>query len=628
MRIGVIVMKKRIFNIMQYEYHPDNAYDEDGNLIPGAEPLLSQKQIDDGLRHRCFKRWAYIWHDKDVYTEQDEKKNPRHRAGEPKRRHAHIVIQCDDAIEVSDVARWFGIPENFIHLPKERKDDQESEEGLRLPKGRGAFLDCVRYLTHEDEKQQALGKTLYPDDAVVANFDWRAEVDKYVAGRMKPADVMRMHVLRDGWTLKQCRDTDPLTYSKIRSSLPPLRLDYLFDAEPCQLRITIYVDGDSGIGKSSFCQYIAQALFQGNDDPYFCIGGDERVTFDGYDGQPVIIWDDMRASDFIKQFKPQGTYRILDPYPQKIAQQAKHSRVILTNAINIINGIQPFEEFIAGLAGTYTDKRTGMHYQAEDETQAWRRFPLIFCVHEDNFDILMNEGFVNRDMSAVKRMISYGHVRGSWRSAMQQLEGAAKDKVLLDFSRPALEAVDKVKKSQDVKISDPAQIPPEFADYGKLMTDDEVKQLKEYRLIDKADDYATRCDEALLDFAEWFWSDIRSRVPSLAHDQRMESALANEENIRAALKRFVDSELVETFPMNEILRVVMTWWLNHQYIDPNERMLVYGIWDAGEEPKDYFDSYALKAEMEDKLTTLDNPGIVYNPADGQTTEDGDSSLGE
>ena len=502
MRIGVIVMKKRIFNIMQYEYHPDNAYDEDGNLIPGAEPLLSQKQIDDGLRHRCFKKWAYIWHDKDVYTEQDEKKNPRHRAGEPKRRHAHIVIQCDDAIEVSDVARWFGIPENFIHLPKERKDDQESEEGLRLPKGRGAFLDCVRYLTHEDEKQQALGKTLYPDDAVVANFDWRAEVDKHVAGRVKPADVMRMHVLRDGWSLNRCREEDPLTYSKIRSSLPPLRMDYLMDEEPCPFRFTIYVDGKGATGKSSYCRYIAQTLFQGVDDPYFVVGNDERVTFDGYDGQPILIWDDWRVTDFITRFKPQGTYRILDPHPDKHAEQAKHSRVILTNAVNIINGVQPYDEFIAGLAGTYTNRRTGIHYEAEDDTQAWRRFPMILCVHEDDFDVLLNEGFVNNDLSAIKTMIGFAHVRCSLKQLMTRLEGDAKEHVLKKVSQPVFEAIDKVKASQDGKISDPAQLPPEFADYGKVMTDEEVKRLREDKFLDRAEDYARTRDEALLEARE------------------------------------------------------------------------------------------------------------------------------
>ena len=92
-------------------------------------------------------------------------------------------------------------------------------------------------------------------------------------------------------------------------------------------------------------------MFQSVDDPYFSIGNDERVTFDGYDGQPAIIWDDMRVTDFIHQFGSNGAYRLLDPHPRKIAEQAKHSRVILNNALNIINGVQPYEEFIADWRG-------------------------------------------------------------------------------------------------------------------------------------------------------------------------------------------------------------------------------------------------------------------------------------
>lgn len=44
---------------------------------------------------------------------------------------------------------------------------------VKVPKGRGAFLDNVQYITHEDAKQQKLGKHLYSDDEMTANFDYR-----------------------------------------------------------------------------------------------------------------------------------------------------------------------------------------------------------------------------------------------------------------------------------------------------------------------------------------------------------------------------------------------------------------------------------------------------------------------
>jgi len=389
----------RTFMITQFLREPfsDDWEDDRKTLKPGVEPWITEEQIADGLNHATIKRWAWVWHDRDVYTEQDEiaDRNDRIKAGEMKFKHAHIMLDIPSKFPISTVARWFNVP----------------PQQVTVMRGRGAFLDGVEYLPHESPRAIEQFKTHYDDDEIHASpgFDFRKELTdlqahraKYGkrAGDMTPADTMRMHVMHDGWNMKQCRDDDPLTYAKIRSSLPPLRLDYLLDAEPCPFRMNIYVDGPGGIGKTSFCRYLAEMLFSNTDSAYFTIGNDERVTFDGYDGQPAIIWDDVRVSGLIRQFGRDGVFRLLDPHPDKDAQQAKHSRVILTNAMNIINGIQPYEEFIAGLAGTYTD-REGVQHQAEDENQAWRRIPLILRVTPDDFKVLINEGFVNDDLHSI-----------------------------------------------------------------------------------------------------------------------------------------------------------------------------------------------------------------------------------
>lgn len=185
------------------------------------------------------------------------------------------------------------------------------------------------------------------------------------------------------------------------------------------------------------------------------VDSDERITFDGYDNQPVTIWDDFHVTDFITRFRPQGTYRILNPHPKKIAQQAKNSRVILTNAVNIINGVQPHNEFSSGLAETYEDRKS----RRPAYVRLGIRFPMILCVHEDDFNVLLNKGFANNDMSAIKSMMMFAHVLSSMKSMAQRLNGAAKESVLLDFSRPALDAVKKIDESHDAKTSDFAMIP-------------------------------------------------------------------------------------------------------------------------------------------------------------------------
>ena len=108
------------------------------------------------MDHKTIKRYAWICHNKDTFTEKEEA-NGKGKAGELKGKHWHIVIDCPNAIELSTIARWFGVPENAVEIPF----------------GRGAFLDCVEYLTHKTEKCIREEKTPYDDEEVYSNFDWQ-----------------------------------------------------------------------------------------------------------------------------------------------------------------------------------------------------------------------------------------------------------------------------------------------------------------------------------------------------------------------------------------------------------------------------------------------------------------------
>lgn len=102
-------------------------------------------------------------------------------------------------------------------------------------------MDCVEYLTHENPKEKAKGKYLYPDSAVRANFDFHAEMTiraerkaKYgsAADRMMPVKEMEIHVLQDGWPVRQSRAIAPLVYVDVRDKLFKLCLDYLANQPP------------------------------------------------------------------------------------------------------------------------------------------------------------------------------------------------------------------------------------------------------------------------------------------------------------------------------------------------------------------------------------------------------------
>lgn len=500
----------RVFMITQFLAAPfsDEWEDDRQTLKPGITPWITEDQIWEGLDHKSIKRYLWCWHDRDIYTPEDEitDRAGRIKAGDKKFKHAHIVVDIPCKVPVSTVARWFGVPANMVTICR----------------GKGAFLDAAEYLPHESPKAVEQGKTHYDDDEMHASpgFDFRKEFTdmqanraKYGkrAGEMSPADTMRMHVMRDGWTMRECREDDPLTYSKIKNTLPPLRLDYLLDAPPCPFRLTIYVDGPGGIGKSSFTEYLAQALCPESANPFFHVGNDKRVTFDGYDGEPAVIYDDLRAADFLQQFGANGVYKLLDPHPKKMAQNAKYTRVILNNTLNIINGIDSYEDFISMLATGYTDYH-GWNRPAEDENQAWRRFPMIICVHENDFDILINKGFVNRDLSAMKTMEVYANVRGSLKSIVERLDGSAKEQVYAQYGQPVIEAAHMITENHDDKISDPEQVPDTMVPVVKYSEDIEAekeaaREAARERFIEEYEAEEMKRFDTLVEFAHWFWKE-------------------------------------------------------------------------------------------------------------------------
>lgn len=75
-------LRARVYNIMQYEKHPTT-----------NEILLTEETIKKALEHDSIMQWAYIRHDKDVYSLKDEKDDPSHKRGEFKPPYWHIVLR-------------------------------------------------------------------------------------------------------------------------------------------------------------------------------------------------------------------------------------------------------------------------------------------------------------------------------------------------------------------------------------------------------------------------------------------------------------------------------------------------------------------------------------------------------
>lgn len=483
-------MKKgKVFEVVSREY------DDNGAL------LLSQSTIDQALTHKVIKRWAYIKHDQDKVSAKDERQS-RERAkkaqtagqpvpkivktGDPKAAHWHVVLETPFNYTSADtIAKWFGVPTNFVEVKN----------------GRGAFLDAIEYLTHEDDKQQAAGKHLYQDSEVTASFgfDWREALTERAKTVLKhgrdlgPKEQMRDDVLRYGKTLLQCLEDDPILYAQDFSTLKRLRMDYISRMEPPRTRVNYYIEGRGGVGKGLFSRGLARTLAVahcpelagvGDSALFFEVGADGAL-FECYDGQPVIIWNDWRAFDLLKALKGRGNvFTVFDTHPTRQKQNVKYASINLCNVVNIVNSVQPFREFLDGLAGEYTEK-DGSKRGVEDKGQSYRRFPVIIPIHEEDFDILLNRGFMEGS-SNFTEYVEYGSIRANMQKIAErcgrnealarQLEG----QVMLPVLEGHRELVSKI----DVEGDDEAAILAEFAEYGQRVGPQ--GQTEREQLIDEA----------------------------------------------------------------------------------------------------------------------------------------------
>lgn len=361
-------MRKRIFNIMQYERHPQT-----------GEELLTEEKIIKALQEFGKCKYAYIMHDKD-----------RNEDTTLKNKHFHIVIQTENPVPILVVAKRFDILPNFVEVPK----------------GRDAFGDCCEYLTHEAPAEQEKGKYRYSDEEVKSNFNFREFVDDTVKRRferelrlgMDDKTYYYQQVHEGKLTLTDILKENNKFYYEHERELKYFRNVYLQEnAEMPKVRLNFYISGDGGAGKDSMCRALARALYPDieDDDKIFYMVGNDNVMFDGYDGQPVLIWSDFRAEELLKSFnfKKGVIFRIFDTHPQKFNLNIKYGKINLINKYNIVNSNQPWLEFLDGLVGEYIDKDGEMHY-AEDKKQSYRRFPVLIPIRESDFDLLINKGFI------------------------------------------------------------------------------------------------------------------------------------------------------------------------------------------------------------------------------------------
>lgn len=477
---------------------------------PNGKPYLRQADLDSFLQRnaKSLSRWCWIIHNKDNYIQQDvdkaNKDDPNQTAvvlGQPKDWHLHLALEFENSRSYDAIAKDIGLPNNFVHKPNKKVEAGKKFEAI------------ATYLTHKDEKQQELGKHLYPDsDVHTSGFDYTKLSEsyiKYITKKRRQSAKKTTRLVRDGDDvlmgdkrfvgiadkvfhdvlkkdditdyvnlLEQGEITiDELTeevgfanYVMNKSAFDRARMNYVRTKYSIGPRYNFYIgpkfgiaDG-GGIGKTAIARLLAQALFPDlKDVEAYHEVSDLNVPFEGYNYQPCILWNETRSGGMMSILGREKVFDILEPNPGKAQMNVKYGSVILTNQVNIVNGIQNYNDFMRGLAGEYKD-RYGQVHESESLNQTYRRFPFVIELTPTALDFYLNNGFFDAE-DEYKNYSRACHLGISVRNVMESYEQEALTEVRQKLLTPVVERVDELKEKRKKKKRYVSELTPEDLDF-------------------------------------------------------------------------------------------------------------------------------------------------------------------
>lgn len=398
-------------------------------------------RVDEGcteeLIESVLKKWsrgikgsAYILHDKDSYTEKEAKDiNKRLDNDIQALKDANAWTQeKEDALQAKKVVVGEHKPDHW-HILLDFGKTPRSVASIatmfhtipsmvnRVHGGKKGFASMLAYLTHitptamNDDKFEydtsEVKGLKFPETGEYDGFSTYEDFSNaYLEGTFI-TDATAKDVLQGRITPDELMVKDPEYFLKHETMIRRARINYN-NSKPTPDSLFNYfvgagssdIEGSQGrIGKGIMCKALALShlasmfpnidFFSMTEDQlkkkgYIYWTGGAGVPFQGYDGQPIVIWEDCRAYDLIKAFGGiNNVFKSLDTHPKPIGLNIKYGEVYLKNSIFIFDGAQTYEQFINELSTNWVQEidRYGDSHNVmktkEDKSQAKGRFPFI-----------------------------------------------------------------------------------------------------------------------------------------------------------------------------------------------------------------------------------------------------------
>lgn len=253
--------------------------------------------LDVLCSYKTIKKYAYILHDRDVYTPKDEMLYPAHKAGTAKPRHYHVYCNFgNQSIDHTYFASLFKvIPESIKRIET-------------------TAANCLLYFVHGTADAIAEGKYQYEWSDVHHSSNWnpqtQAESVRYI-GHFEQfsykEQIDKVHQIPDV--------QERVKMQELLDKALAAELKYRATIVDRYVRV-MFVTGESGCGKTTFARQFAEKMNyfdivpreywrkapNDKEKPFrhldYGVSGASNDVFESYKGEDVYILDDMRDDSF------------------------------------------------------------------------------------------------------------------------------------------------------------------------------------------------------------------------------------------------------------------------------------------------------------------------------------------